>query len=201
MGERQMNDRDTHVRSDTTATEDRDSGFLSRWSRRKAAVQHGLDVEPEAPLVDAGTQVGEVDSTERGPTDADERIDPRTGKRFAELTDADMPPLESLDEHSDLSMFMAQKVSPALRTKALGKVFRSAKYNKVCQMCEYAGDYTQFQPLGDLLTHDMKAAIVREADRLRQRLLAMDQDISREEAEARVLEEMRSRRTPDNEVT
>lgn len=171
------------------AEQDRSDDFLSRWSRRKSAAQK--DAVPDEPPV-ASEPLAEQEVA--APKDPGERIDPRTGKRYDELTDEDMPPLETLDESSDLSVFMVRNVSPALRTRALGKVFRSAKYNKVCQLCEYSGDYTKFQPLGDLITHDMKAAIAREAEKLRRRLLAVDQEISPEEAEARVRDEMLNRR-------
>jgi hypothetical protein len=175
-----MSDRETSIANPRDEADD----FLSRWARRKSAVRRDDDsLDDGKPLDEAST----------APPDPGERIDARTGKRYDELTDDDMPPLDALDETSDLSMFMARNISSALRMEALGKIFRSPKYNQVCLCAEYAEDYTNFEPLGDIIPNDMKSAIAREADKLRRRLLAMDQDISPEEARARVLREMRGK--------
>lgn len=164
--------------------------FLSRWSRRKA----GLEQEPvREPQMPAET----VAESQQAP---EEKIDPRTGKPMDELTDEDMPDPETLDENSDVSVFMARNVSPALRMKALSKIFHSAKYNKVCLCAEYAEDYTNFTPMGDIIPHDMKRAIVREANKLRERLSGKGLEISPEEAEARIAAEARGEKLPDIEA-
>ncbi len=162
-------------------------GFLGRWARRKAEVERG-----EVPDEPAEAQALEAEAEAEDPG---ERIDPRTGKRYEDLTDEDMPPLESLDASSDLSVFLARNVSPALRMKALTRVFHSAKYNKICLCAEYADDYTSFEPLGDILPHDLKASIAREAGKLRDRLMEIGEEISPEEAEERIAQEMRGERT------
>ncbi|MCC5808965.1 MAG: DUF3306 domain-containing protein [Ectothiorhodospiraceae bacterium] len=164
--------------------------FLSRWSRRKTGV--------DAEVSDLAAEATEVSQ----PTESEvpeEKIDARTGKPFSELTDADMPDLDALDENSDVSAFMAEKVSPALRMKALSRIFRSAKYNKVCLCAEYADDYTNFTPMGDIIPHDMKRAIVREANKLRERLSEKGLEMSPEEAEARIAAEARGEKLPDIE--
>lgn len=160
-----------------------DESFLSRWSRRSALSRQGL-VEPE-PVPAAAVAVPAV-SEEQGEA---VRIDARTGKPYDELTDEDMPPLESLDSSSDLSVFLAKNVSPMLRLKALSRVFHSPDYNKYCLCAEYADDYTNFTPMGEIVPHDLKAAIAREVKSLRDKLLARGKEISTEEAEARVLAE------------
>jgi hypothetical protein len=166
-----------------SATIDSDEGFLSRWSRRSALARQGV-VEPE-PVVAVAPPSEEVVE----PAAEAVRIDARTGKPYDELTDEDMPPLESLDASSDLSVFLAKNVSPLLRAKALSRVFHTPDYNQYCLCAEYADDYNQFTPLGDIVPHDLKAAIAREAKALRDRLLARGKEISEEEAEARVLAE------------
>lgn len=160
-----------------------DEGFLSRWSRRSTLTRQGHE-EPEPP---AAVESVVVESA-RPPAEA-VRIDARTGKPYDELTDEDMPPIESLDQSSDLSVFLAKNVSPLLRMKAFSRVFHSPEYNQYCLCAEYADDYTQFTPLGSVVPHDLKAAIVREAQALRDRLLARGKEISLEDAEARVLAE------------
>lgn len=180
---------------DTARDEQTPADLLSRWSRRKQAVRQGLSVEAEpefdeVPVTDEHEQVAEPDP--------EERIDPRTGKRFAELTDGDMPDITSLTGDSDLSVFMAKNITPALRMKALARVFHSAKYNKICLCAEYAEDYTNFEPLGDVIPHDLKASIAREAKKLRDRLLGDGEEISAEDAEARIWRETKHRRSGED---
>lgn len=161
-------------------------GFLSRWSRRSTLARQGeLEAEP-VPEAAAMAPVAEPVAEEQDET---VRIDARTGKPYDELTDEDMPPLESLNASSDLSVFFAKNISPMLRMKALSRVFHTPDYNKYCLCAEYADDYTQFTPMGEIVPHDLKAAIAREAQALRDRLLARGKEITPEEAEARVLAE------------
>jgi hypothetical protein len=82
------------------------------------------------------------------------------------LTDADMPPLESLDGHSDYSGFMSSGVSPELRRRALAQLFRSPHLNVSDGLLDYADDYTSHRPLGDLITADMRRQLARAAREL-----------------------------------
>lgn len=168
--------------------------FLTRWSRRKLG-QDAPDVHPQAH--EATPAMADEAPAVIEPA---ERIDPRTGKRMSELTDEDMPDIESLDENSDLAAFMASKVSNALCMKALTKVFHTAKFNQVCLCAEYADDYTNFTPLGDIVPHDLKQAIVREAGKLVERLTQQGLEITPEQAQARVAAEFRGERLADFEA-
>jgi len=152
-----------------------ESGFFERWSRRKAGRRQGelLPDEPEG-LSDPDLP-GEQTDAQPQREEAPVRIDARTGKPFDELTDADMPDVESLSQDSDVSMFLARNISPTLRRQALRKLFHMPKFNKVSLCAEYAGDYTTWQPIGDVVPHDWKRAITREAERARQKLAAMDE--------------------------
>lgn len=152
-----------------------ETGFFDRWSRRKAGRRQG-EVLPEEP---APTEEAELVETAAESEEAPVRIDERTGKPYDELTDDDMPSLDSLTADSDVSMFMARNISPGLRREALRTLFRSPKFNKTSLCAEYAGDYTTWEPLGDVVPHDWKRAIVREAERARQKLAAaMDEEIN-----------------------
>ena len=126
--------------------------------------------------------------------DPSDPIDPRTGKRMSELTDADMPDLETLDENADLRAFMAANVSSALRMKALTRVFHTPKFNQVCLCAEYADDYTNFLPMGDIVPHDLQQAIVREAGKLVERLTGQGVEITPEQARAQIAAEFRGER-------
>lgn len=177
------------LRTQTEAGEASD-GFLARWSRRKLAP----DTEPEhvaQPLIDAPVAAAQIVAVEIKPAPETEPRDPRTGKPMSELTDEDMPAIELLNAESDLRCFMSGKVSQALRMQALTKVFHSPKYNQICICAEYADDYTNFAPLGDIVPHDLKQAIAREAGKLLQRLAAQGVEMTSEEAESRVASEFR----------
>lgn len=200
---RDMTDAPRPAVQSAVATDDGRS-FLSRWSRRKLGREVDEPVPSAAALQTAATTAVAPDLEQLGPTGVDvpavgddasvapaERIDARTGKPYSELTDADMPDLDTLDERSDLSMFLAGKVSQTLRMKALTKVFHSATYNQVCLCAEYAEDYTNFVPMGDIVPHDLEQAIAREAGKLMNRLSAQGLEITPEAARERVAAEFR----------
>lgn len=119
------------------------SGLIARWSARKEAARRGEAI---------------------GHDSAD--APPKIGPSMTELTDADMPPLETLTETSDYSGFLSPKVSEALRQAALDRLFRSAGLNFADGLDDYAEDYTQFKPLGDVLTADLRHHLEQEARRL-----------------------------------
>jgi hypothetical protein len=139
--------------------------FLRRWARLKAdpaAREAEPTTEaPAAPPAEHAPTAVEADTAEG----ADEQLPP---------ADEDLPPLEALDEHSDYSGFMSPRVSQALRKQALRKLFRSQKFNYICELDDYIDDYTSFPPLGDMITADMKHA----AERL------LKKQLEAEEAEA-----------------
>jgi hypothetical protein len=123
--------------------------FLSRWSDRKLRVRRGEEPADASPPEQADPVPG-VESEETGPL----------------LTDADMPPLESLDAQSDYSGFLSRGVSEALRREALSKLFRSPHLNVVDGLDDYAEDFTKFAPLGDVITADMRHRLEQAAERL-----------------------------------
>ena len=77
------------------------------------------------------------------------------------LTDADMPPVESLHFDSDFTGFLSPEVSENLRRLALRKLFHSPALNVVDGLDEYADDFTEFEPLGNLITADMRHQMER----------------------------------------
>lgn len=124
---------------------DSEEGFASRWSRRKQAVRLEGKHEGDAPVSPAP------------PEDAAE------AKTVVPLTDADMPPLESLDERSDYAAFMSEGVSEQLRAHALRKLFRLPGMHLPDGLDDYDDDFTQFTKLGETLTHEMKRMLNRQA--------------------------------------
>lgn len=123
--------------------------FLRRWARLKGdPAAHADERAPAPPPAEEDAAASEGDPAQAPP----EQLPP---------TDEDMPPLESLDEHSDYSGFMSPRVSAALRKQALRKLFRSQKFNYICELDDYIDDYTSFPALGDIVTADMKHAAER----------------------------------------
>ncbi|WP_025770872.1 DUF3306 domain-containing protein [Thioalkalivibrio sp. HK1] len=114
-------------------------------------IEQGIEKEPEE-----GFEGKIEESTER-------RIEGETEEKI--LTDADMPPIETLDEHSDYSGFLSPGVSEELRRRALRKLFLSAAFNVRDGLDDYDDDFTSFEALGDMVTADMKHQMEVEAER------------------------------------
>ena len=122
-----------------------EEGFLDRWSRRKQA-----DRLPEPAATEAMEQQA-VPAVDEDPAQ--------------ELTDADMPPIDSLDGDSDFSVFMSPGVSEELRTEALQKLFHQPEFNVTDGLNDYDEDYTSFAGLGTIVTREMKRMLKRELER------------------------------------
>jgi hypothetical protein len=116
-----------------------EEGFVRRWSRRKRAAQDsqsGAETAAAAPAVAPPAKV---------------------------LADADMPPLESLDEHSDYSPFLSPGVSEDLRQRALRRLFMLPSVNQRDLLDGEYHDCRGYEPLGDVITHEMREEMEREA--------------------------------------
>jgi hypothetical protein len=144
--------------------------FLRRWAKRKAEARSG-DPDPAAPS--AATDPGEAARAEvpaspratetraietRAPEESPRREPP-------ERSDVDMPPLDSLDQDSDYSPFLSRGVSPELRQTALRQLFRQPKFNVETCLDDFQDDFLNFQPLGDIVTADMRHMAEVEAKR------------------------------------
>ena len=91
--------------------------FLRRWSKRKLdSAQVPEDDTHNADNVSPGADAQSAQAVDAELVEKPQQTQP-------ELTDEDMPPLETLDEHSDFSMFLSPKVSETLRRRALQKLF------------------------------------------------------------------------------
>lgn len=122
----------------------KEEDFLHRWSRRKHTAHQDATIQSQNEVVSHKT---EIDSL---------------------LTDADMPPIETLTEDSDYSGFLSPGVSEALRKQALRKLFHSASCNICDGLDDYDEDFTKFAELGDIITADMKHQLEMEAQRIKE---------------------------------
>ncbi len=135
-------------------TADSKESVLRRWSRRKVEARDALGDEISRPA-------GEETDASALPAEPE-----------PVLTDADMPPIESLTEESDFSPFMSKGVSEELRNLALRKLFHSQVFNIRDGLDEYDDDFTTFEKLGDIVTADMKHQIEMQQQKLREKLAA-----------------------------
>jgi hypothetical protein len=144
-----VNDND---RKERPVMADEDEGFLPRWSRRK------LDER------DKQGNAGSVSDSAVQDNVSGEGMEAVASPQHKELTDADMPSVDSLDEQSDYSAFMSPKVSDRLRALALRKLFHLPAYNITDGLNDYDEDYTSFAGLGNIVTHEMKRMLKRELE-------------------------------------
>lgn len=121
-------------------------GFLQRWSRRKRGQE--ID-EPATPRVNELN-----DKTDRHP------VVEAANENVA------LPPLESLTYESDYSAFLSEKVEEAVKRKALRMLFHHPSFNLVDGLNDYDDDFTHFEPLGDVIVHNMKHLLGEESETL-----------------------------------
>lgn len=106
-------------------------GFLSRWSRKKTEAK----VEPEELLPEPMV----VEDSE-----LIINSDESTVQELVIPTEAD---LAGIEESSDVSAFLNDKVPQALKNQAFKALFRNPKFNHVDMMDVYMDDYNTFTPL------------------------------------------------------
>jgi hypothetical protein len=140
------------------ANDDAPSGFLSRWSRRKAEVREGRSPEEVAPSaavaasvaapthVPAATQL--VAATAPPPTTATPDAKPAPT-----LADA-----QQLTPDSDFSGFMARGVTPDVKNAAMKKLFADPHFNVMDRLDIYIDDYSQPDPLPLAMLRQMTSA-------------------------------------------
>jgi hypothetical protein len=123
-----------------------EGGGLRRWLQRKYRAKQasglppeGASAQPAVPRTSAEAQDAPTDQTDT-PV---------------------LPPIESLDEHSDYRGFMSDKVSDELRRLALRKLFSLPQFNIRDDLNDYDEDFSAFRSLGDVIPHDMARGIER----------------------------------------
>jgi len=157
-----------------------DEGFLGRWSRRKGKVRAGESADEPRPGPEHPSQQNETPA----------------------LTDADMPSLTSLNETSDFTGFLSPKVSEGLRRVALRKLFHQSAFNVVDGLDDYAEDYTYFEPLGDIVTADMRHQMEVEQQRKAEAAKAAeDEALQQADAGVEDVESDEPEESPTDEVT
>lgn len=121
-----------------------DSGFFSRWSRRKAQVRHGLDVPAQPPPSVA----------EAAPPLPEPAALPAASAAAPEPAAEPTPPPPTLDEAraltpdaADFSRFVRPDVAPEVRHTALKTLFSDPHFNQMDGLDIYIDDYGRPDPL------------------------------------------------------
>ncbi|MGE5240209.1 MAG: DUF3306 domain-containing protein [Bacteroidota bacterium] len=135
------------------STSPQEEGLLRRWSRRKAQERR----ETPRPATAKAEETGATESSA-----------PENPPDMPLLTDADMPPIESLDKNSDYRPFLSPGVSDALRTRALRRLFHSGPFNERCPLDSEFYDFRGEEPLGSVITHEMREEMERAAAALKE---------------------------------
>jgi hypothetical protein len=152
-----MSKRPSTADHDPSVTESGDGEpFLNRWARRKSVAGTGGDAHTAA---------------DESPVEGQEITDAAAAgedSQAPELTDEDMPTLNSIDENTDMSGFFSPKVTQAVKKAALRKFFHSPAFNIVDGLDDYDEDFRNFAALGDIVTSDMRGMMEREAERARE---------------------------------
>jgi hypothetical protein len=161
-----MSKRPSTADHDQSVTESGDGEpFLNRWARRKHVARTGGDADTavggSSMEEQAITEVARADVSADAPVAGEDSQAP-------ELTDEDMPTLDSIDENTDMSGFFSPKVTQAVKKAALRKFFHSPAFNIVDGLDDYDEDFRNFAALGDIVTSDMRGMMEREAERARE---------------------------------
>jgi len=77
-----------------------------------------------------------------------------------------LPPIESLGADSDYSAFLSSDVSADVQRKALRKLFQSPKFNVRDGLDDYDLDFTNPEPLGNIVTAEMRHRMRIELEKL-----------------------------------
>jgi hypothetical protein len=142
------------------ANDDAHSGFLSRWSRRKAEVREGRVPEEPTP---AAESVNSVATNPKSAQSAPACVvnTAQVASPSSQVADKPMPTLadtEQLTPESDFTGFMARGVAPDVKNAAMKKLFTDPHFNVMDRLDIYIDDYTQPDPLPVAMLRQMSSA-------------------------------------------
>ena len=136
-----------------------DTGFLSRWSRRKEQAKRGPVAEPA--LAPAAPQPGPVAATQ-GPAEPAPTLASVPALEPAPAA----PPLPTLadvallNRDSDFSRFVVPGVDEGVKRAAMKKLFADPHFNVMDGLDTYIDDYGKPDPIGITMLRQMAQAKV-----------------------------------------
>ncbi len=168
--------------------------LLHRWSKQKAEV-----TDEELPSTEIQDQETEIDTASDAEASASAEIEQTEQTEQEEKAPVELPPIESLGEDSDYSLFMSPEVDEKLKKLALRKLFKTPAFNVVDGLNDYDDDFTTFELLGDIVTSDMK--FHEERKKAEEALKRQQADESGEVSEPIESEALGSEQTEEEEPT
>lgn len=130
-----------------------EEGFYNRWSRRKRDARESSPPE--------SVDVEKADEASGDPAEPAETTEP-----------IELPDVETIDESSNVSAFLSPEVDEKIRRVALRKLFHLDKFNIRDGLDDYDDDYTVFEPLGDIVTSDMRHQMEMKEKKLKEAMAA-----------------------------
>ena len=134
-----------------------ESGFLSRWARRKAQVRNGevpaqppVTQAPAAPI--ASALPDEAPALQSAPAQDQPAVVPE--KPLAPTMDD----VALLTRESDYSRFVANGVDPGVSNAAMKKLFTDPHFNVMDRLDIYIDDYSQPDPIPPAMLRQMVQA-------------------------------------------
>ena len=124
------------------ANEDPPSGFLSRWSRRKAEVREGKVLEEPTAAPPEPAQV----------------VSPNPSESPTQVAAPTLADTAQLTPESDFTGFMARGVAPDVKNAAMKKLFTDPHFNVMDRLDIYIDDYSQPDPLPLAMLRQMTSA-------------------------------------------
>jgi hypothetical protein len=148
-----------------------DTGFLARWSRRKALARAGVPEQslPEAPGPVQKEQQNALPQTagESAPARAPEPLPDSATEKDADQPVLTLADVAKLTRDSDYTRFMASGVQTEVKNAALKKLFTDPHFNLMDGLDVYIDDYNVADPLPQNMILKMAQAkflgLVRDA--------------------------------------
>ena len=125
---------------------------LRRWSQRKleaarTEVRPSVQAPTPADVAAAGQTPAEM---------AHNAIEPTTSASVSNsVSNADLPPIESLTIDSDFAPFFKPQVDESVKRAALKQLFRDPRFNIMDGLDTYIDDYTQPDPIPSAMLEDL----------------------------------------------
>ena len=135
------------------ANDDASSGFLSRWSRRKAEVRGGSAPEDPKPILPVVAPAATDTVHLPVPTQSSVQVANHEAKPALTLADT-----QQLTPESDFTDFMARGVAPDVKNAAMKKLFADPHFNVMDRLDIYIDDYSQPDPLPMAMLRQMASA-------------------------------------------
>lgn len=137
------------------ANDEAPSGFLSRWSRRKAEVREGRAPEEPTPAPAVAQRANVVAPN---PNSAQATYPPAVNAAQAAKPMPSLADAQQLTPESDFTGFMARGVTPDVKNAAMKKLFTDPHFNVMDRMDIYIDDYSQPDPLPLAMLRQMTSA-------------------------------------------